>query len=120
MAATSIQAEAELPAAAPAQMPIEARLDLSVSEDDSRDEEEEVALLPRHTKVRVVGNSRCKSSLVGQTGVVKKAVGLGGWHWLVSLLPVRLLPAYCLFLVGQDGCSDRAGQRYGIKCELDP
>jgi hypothetical protein len=31
----------------------------------------------------VTGNNRTKSSLVGLTGVVKKAVGLGGWHWLV-------------------------------------
>ncbi len=32
----------------------------------------------------MTGNNRTKSSLVGLTGVVKKAVGLGGWHWLVS------------------------------------
>ncbi|KAK8486281.1 hypothetical protein V6N11_039694 [Hibiscus sabdariffa] len=29
------------------------------------------------------GNNRTKSVLVGLQGVVKKAVGLGGWHWLV-------------------------------------
>ncbi|KAI4366391.1 hypothetical protein MLD38_022274 [Melastoma candidum] len=45
--------------------------------------EEELALLPRHTKVVVTGNNRTKSVLVGLRGVVKKAVGLGGWHWLV-------------------------------------
>ncbi|CAM9004275.1 unnamed protein product [Rhodiola kirilowii] len=28
-------------------------------------------------------NNRTKSVLVGLQGVVKKAVGLGGWHWLV-------------------------------------
>ncbi|XP_042430290.1 uncharacterized protein LOC122016920 [Zingiber officinale] len=45
--------------------------------------EEDLALLPRHTKVVVTGNNRTKSVLVGLHGVVKKAVGLGGWHWLV-------------------------------------
>lgn len=40
-------------------------------------------MLPRHTKVVVTGNNRTKSVLVGLHGVVKKAVGLGGWHWLV-------------------------------------
>ncbi|XP_052202650.1 uncharacterized protein LOC127808239 isoform X2 [Diospyros lotus] len=45
--------------------------------------EEELAVLPRHTKVVVTGNNRTKSVLVGLHGVVKKAVGLGGWHWLV-------------------------------------
>uniref|UniRef100_A0A8R7VDP3 Histone deacetylase complex subunit SAP30 Sin3 binding domain-containing protein n=1 Tax=Triticum urartu TaxID=4572 RepID=A0A8R7VDP3_TRIUA len=37
----------------------------------------------RHTKVVITGNNRTKSVLVGLQGVVKKAVGLGGWHWLV-------------------------------------
>lgn len=45
--------------------------------------EEEMSVLPRHTKVVVTGNNRTKSVLVGLHGVVKKAVGLGGWHWLV-------------------------------------
>ncbi|GER47921.1 histone deacetylase complex subunit SAP30 homolog [Striga asiatica] len=45
--------------------------------------EEELAVLPPHTKVVVTGNNRTKSVLVGLRGVVKKAVGLGGWHWLV-------------------------------------
>ncbi|KAJ0973666.1 hypothetical protein J5N97_015631 [Dioscorea zingiberensis] len=45
--------------------------------------EEELSVLPRHTKVVVIGNNRTKSVLVGLQGVVKKAVGLGGWHWLV-------------------------------------
>ncbi|KAG8374989.1 hypothetical protein BUALT_Bualt10G0052900 [Buddleja alternifolia] len=45
--------------------------------------DEELAVLPRHTKVIVTGNNRTKSVLVGLQGVVKKAVGLGGWHWLV-------------------------------------
>lgn len=46
-------------------------------------EEELLSVLPRHTKVVVTGNNRTKSVLVGLHGVVKKAVGLGGWHWLV-------------------------------------
>ncbi|KAM1208966.1 hypothetical protein ACFX2I_014632 [Malus domestica] len=45
--------------------------------------DEELSVLPRHTKVIVTGNNRTKSILVGLQGVVKKAVGLGGWHWLV-------------------------------------
>ncbi|KAL9248949.1 hypothetical protein AKJ16_DCAP08249 [Drosera capensis] len=47
--------------------------------------EEELSVLPRHTKVVVTGNNRTKSVLVGLQGVVKKAVGLGGWHWLKGL-----------------------------------
>lgn len=46
--------------------------------------DEELSVLPRHTKVIVTGNNRTKSVLLGLQGVVKKAVGLGGWHWLVS------------------------------------
>lgn len=45
--------------------------------------EEGLSVLPRHTKVLVTGNNRTKSVLVGLHGVVTKAVGLGGWHWLV-------------------------------------
>lgn len=45
--------------------------------------EDGLAVLPRHTKVLVTGNNRTKSVLVGLHGVVTKAVGLGGWHWLV-------------------------------------
>ncbi|KAJ0834865.1 putative histone deacetylase complex subunit SAP30/SAP30 [Helianthus annuus] len=47
-------------------------------------DQEELSVLPRHTKVVVTGNNRTKSVLVGLHGVVKKAVGLGGWHWLVG------------------------------------
>ncbi|XP_062186101.1 uncharacterized protein LOC133889668 isoform X2 [Phragmites australis] len=54
---------------------------LSLPRDESGDEE--LSVLPRHTKVTVTGNNRTKSVLVGLQGVVKKAVGLGGWHWLV-------------------------------------
>ncbi|CAI9759386.1 unnamed protein product [Fraxinus pennsylvanica] len=54
---------------------------LSPFRDESGDEG--LSVLPRHTKVIVTGNNRTKSVLVGLQGVVKKAVGLGGWHWLV-------------------------------------
>ena len=69
--------------------------------------EEELSVLPRHTKVVVIGNNRTKSVLVGLKGVVKKAVGLGGWHWLVILLIITLLfekrgfgVEFLLFLIG--------------------
>lgn len=60
--------------------------------------EEELTVLPRHTKVVVTGNNRTKSVLVGLQGVVQKAVGLGGWHWLVRSIiinsPSKLLPFF--------------------------
>ena len=46
-------------------------------------DDEGMILLPKGTKVEVKGNNRTKQSLVGKAGVVKKAIGLGGWHWLV-------------------------------------
>lgn len=52
----------------------------------SSSSEEEASALPVHTKVMVTGNNRTKSVLIGLQGVVKKAVGLGGWHWLVLLI----------------------------------
>ncbi|RRT81616.1 hypothetical protein B296_00012696 [Ensete ventricosum] len=55
--------------------------------------EEELSVLPRHTKVVVTGNNRTKSVLVGLQGVVKKAVGLGGWHWLVITFPCSIVNA---------------------------
>lgn len=66
--------------------------------------DEELSVLPRHTKVIVTGNNRTKSVLVGLQGVVKKAVGLGGWHWLVNLLApifslfVRVIYLSCMLL----------------------
>ena len=42
------------------------------------------ALLPKHTRVRVAGNARTRAALVGMEGRVRRAVGLGGWHWLAS------------------------------------
>lgn len=40
--------------------------------------------LPRGSRVLVKGNARTKKELIGLECVVRKAVGLGGWHWLVS------------------------------------
>ena len=66
--------------------------------------EEELSVLPRHTKVVVTGNNRTKSVLVGLQGVVKKAVGLGGWHWLVSsisllfIMTIRIMNSLILIL----------------------
>ncbi|WOL09892.1 hypothetical protein Cni_G18645 [Canna indica] len=64
---------------------MEAELCSPRTNSSSREEsgDEELSVLPRHTKVIVTGNNRTKSVLVGLQGVVKKAVGLGGWHWLV-------------------------------------
>ncbi|KAK9822679.1 hypothetical protein WJX81_008218 [Elliptochloris bilobata] len=45
-------------------------------------EEDNEALLAKHTQVRVIGNNRTRAGVVGLVGVVKRAVGLGGWHWL--------------------------------------
>ena len=39
--------------------------------------------LPQYTRVVIVGNNRTKRALVGQKALVKKSVGLGGWHLLV-------------------------------------
>jgi hypothetical protein len=43
--------------------------------------------LPRRTVVLVTGNNRTKKTLIGQQAVVKRAVGLGGWHHCVSGAP---------------------------------
>lgn len=61
--------------------------------------DEELSVLPRHTKVIVTGNNRTKSVLVGLQGVVKKAVGLGGWHWLVYIYTqYKIFNALALFI----------------------
>lgn len=61
--------------------------------------EEELSVLPRHTKVVVTGNNRTKSVLVGLQGVVKKAVGLGGWHWLVKIESLGFCSRLIRFLI---------------------
>ncbi|KAI8470524.1 MAG: hypothetical protein J3K34DRAFT_255062 [Monoraphidium minutum] len=38
--------------------------------------------LPRGTRVCVQGNARTAPRLIGLEAVVKRANGLGGWHWL--------------------------------------
>ena len=44
-------------------------------------------------KVLIRGNARTRSSLINQVAVVKRSVGLGGWHFLVSGHRVwRVLP----------------------------
>ncbi|GBF90571.1 hypothetical protein Rsub_03143 [Raphidocelis subcapitata] len=42
-----------------------------------------LSTLPRQTRVRIVGNQRTKRSLLGLECIVKRATGLGGWHWLI-------------------------------------
>ena len=49
---------------------------------DGEEEDLELSVLPKNTKVVVTGNNRTNSLLLGLHGVVKKAVGFG-WHWLV-------------------------------------
>ncbi len=53
---------------------------LGCSYDDTSDEESRLAVFPKHTKVLVIGNNRMKSVMLGLHYVVKKVVGLGGWH----------------------------------------
>lgn len=55
-------------------------LSSSVSEESAQT----LPCLPRGSIVVVRGNQRTKKSLVGQTAVVKRSVGLGGWHHCVS------------------------------------
>ena len=45
----------------------------------SKEELETMQLLPKHTRVRVTGNQRTKTTQNGLEGVVKKSTGLGGW-----------------------------------------
>jgi hypothetical protein len=40
------------------------------------------ALLPKNTVVCITGNARTNPALVGQQGITRRAMGLGGWHWL--------------------------------------
>lgn len=49
---------------------------------DGEEEDLELSVLPKNTKVVVTGNNRTNSVLLGLHGTVKKAVGFG-WHWLV-------------------------------------
>lgn len=40
--------------------------------------------------VRISGNNRTKAALVGQKAIVRRSIGLGGWHWLVRNMNLTL------------------------------
>ena len=42
-----------------------------------------MVLLPKGTKVKISGNSRTKTGLINLVALVKKGIGLGGWHIVV-------------------------------------
>lgn len=70
---------------APAEEPGEAHgEDVPASTSPSNDGFE--AGLVKGTRVLIVGNSRSKARLTGLTAVVRKNVGLGGWHELCKCL----------------------------------
>lgn len=50
----------------------------------SEDSGQALPCLPRRTVVLISGNNRTKKSLVGKQAIVKRCVGLGGWHHCVS------------------------------------
>lgn len=52
----------------------------------SEDSGQALPCLPRRTVVLISGNNRTKKSLVGKQAIVKRCVGLGGWHHCVSEL----------------------------------
>ena len=67
------------------------KFDTAMGSDGDGSDDEDMHLLPRHTKVVVTGNNRTKTALVGQRGVVRKAVVR------IFLLPparCRLLTSY--------------------------
>jgi hypothetical protein len=73
---------------------------------DGEEEDVELSVLPKNTKVVVTGNNRTNSVLLGLHGTVKKAVGFG-WHWLVLLhsfffffllIPLLLFYQACIML----------------------
>ena len=70
---------------------------------NSEEEDEGLPILSRRTKVLVTGNARTRKALLGKTGVVEKATGLGGWHWLVR-------PSLCI-----DPISGLATAMRGVK-----
>lgn len=72
---------------------------LNVSPEDF----DEAPLLPRGTRVVVRGNARTRAVFVGKTGVIRTAVGLGGWHLLVRWV----LIVFC------ERSSAKTGSRYG-------
>jgi hypothetical protein len=60
--------------------------DITMEDNGDGCEEDELTELPPNTRVVITGNNRTKSALVGLEGVVKMAVGQGGWHWLVNYI----------------------------------
>ena len=71
------------PLCKPLQLPEPAALVQGSPSSTSTQEAACLSTLPRHTRVLIVGNQRTKRGLLGLEGVVKRATGLGGWHWLV-------------------------------------
>lgn len=58
---------------------------LTIQDSTQQDSDSSILnVLPKSTKVLITGNNRTKSSLIGQYARTVKAVGLGGWHWLVG------------------------------------
>jgi hypothetical protein len=53
------------------------------------------AILPKRTRVMVTGNNRTHRKLIGREAIVKKAVGLGGWHHIVSCAAQGLFQRQC-------------------------
>lgn len=52
--------------------------------------------LPRNTIVLISGNNRTRRSLIGQHAVIRRSVGLGGWHHVVSQgAPVQNVSVVC-------------------------
>ncbi len=88
--------------------------------DDTSGEELGLMVFPMHTKVLVTSNNQTKSVLLGLHGVVKKAMGLGGWHHAIScsllllLFPMVLLSI--LFVISIfSSCLNRSSSSF--KCE---
>lgn len=95
-------ANAAAAAAAPAAPPTPSAAIASMREDF-----EDIALLPRGTRVFIKGNNRTKASLLGRGATIKTAVGLGGWHLLVRLFSV--LFSFLFFLFAFEGGIERDG-----------
>eukprot|EP00252_Welwitschia_mirabilis_P020374 TRINITY_DN498_c0_g2_i3.p1 TRINITY_DN498_c0_g2~~TRINITY_DN498_c0_g2_i3.p1 ORF type:complete len:226 (-),score=47.35 TRINITY_DN498_c0_g2_i3:314-991(-) len=64
------------------QMVVEEAVTSPATFENGEEDDLELTVLPKNTKVVVTGNNRTNSMLLGLHGVVKKAVGFG-WHWLV-------------------------------------
>lgn len=75
--------------------PPQAMADLSVescSVEFTHPQQHSAAVLPRNTVVLISGNNRTKKSLVGHRAVVKRCVGLGGWHHVSVYRSLGVLP----------------------------